>query len=310
MSRVKRPQLPGAAFHLTARTQGKQPWFEENLRTTIERHIVEGVTSSDARLLAYIVMPNHFHIVLRQGMRPLGWVMQPIMRRIALAVQRRYQLQGHVFERRYRSITCGDADYLRRAIVYTHLNAKRAGLSDAYRWSSAALYEQKAPNDTCDVAVTFALRLFADAPDDSELQLRAAYARYVAWRSARDEAKSAGAAHNELEPICAAGNAHFMKSFCAIPALNAAPTADLRDKARDLLLGIDGDVAIHELRSSRLTHEKSRIRRELIAALLQHRYPTGKIANFLRVSDSTVSRVATGMRYADLERAGNPLIAA
>ena len=305
MSRVLRPQLPGVAFHITARTQGKQPWFDEGLRNAVERHIREGVASSDARLLAYIVMPNHFHIVLRQGMRPLGWIMQPIMRRIALSVQRRHQLQGHVFERRFRSIACNDAEYLRNAIVYTHLNAQRAGLSPAYRWSSAVLYERGVSRDVCDVAVTFALRLFADAPTDSDIMLRAAYARYLAWRMARDNAIATGKIHLVAKPRFAAGDAHFAQSFCSLPDAPCVPRRDLRDEAIKILHGISLDVDIDDLRGRGLTHHQSELRRELIAALLQKRYAGRKIANFFCVSDSTVSRIATQMRYAPLETAGH-----
>jgi REP element-mobilizing transposase RayT len=297
MSRVCRPQMPGVAFHITARTQGREPWFEEPLRPIIERHVVEGVTSTDAQFLAYVIMPNHFHIVLRQGTRTLGWIMQPIMRRIALLVQRRYRIEGHVFERRFRSVECRDADHLRRAIVYTHLNPERAGLeSESYRWSSAVLYEADR-DENCAVAVTSALRLFAGAPDDAEMQLRACYARYMKWRRTKDAFDNVGDLCSEAEPICAAGDAHFIKSFCALPATNGRPSLDLRDKAIELLRQIAPDQKVDVFRVSRLPSTLSARRRELIAALVQARYPGHAIANFLRISDTAVSRIATAMRY-------------
>ncbi len=300
MSRVNRPQMPGVAFHITARTQGREFWFDEVLRPHVERHVVEGVTSSDARLLAYVVMPNHFHIVLRQGTRPLGWIMQPVMRRIALAVQRRFGVEGHVFERRFRSLECRDADHLRRAIIYTHLNPARAGLDpESYRWSSAVLYEREVSNqEICDVAVTFALRLFADAPSDSELQLRACYVRYLAWRRNKDSHDLAGTVCPAKEPRMIAGNAHFMASFCAIPANIGRPVADLRDKANELMIRISDGISIDALRRPTLPRALCAVRRQLIAALLELRYPGRDIANFLRVSDSSVSRISTWMRYA------------
>lgn len=131
--------MPGIAFHITARTQGKEPWFRDALRSRIEHILVEGVATSDAIRLSHTVMPNHFHLVIRQSARPLGWIMQPIMRRIAVAVQRTYGVEGHVFERSYRSLACESADHLRRAVAYTHLNPQRAGLCrspEEYAWSS------------------------------------------------------------------------------------------------------------------------------------------------------------------------------
>src|SRR5687767_3318846 len=99
MSRATRQYINGGVFHITARTQGKRPWFTQRLRGVVVEIIVKGVALSDAKLLAYAVMPNHFHMVVVQGGMTLGTVMQPIMRRIALLIQRSRKCSGHVFER-------------------------------------------------------------------------------------------------------------------------------------------------------------------------------------------------------------------
>jgi hypothetical protein len=245
-------------------------------------------------------MPNHFHIVLRQGMRPLGWIMQPIMRRTALMVQRRFEMSGHIFERRFRSTICRDADHLRRAIVYTNLNPERAGIcaADAYQWSSALLYRDGADAaDKCNVAINSALQLFAGQPDMSEMQLRACYRRYVAWRLEKDRQDACGMVATSLEPLSAAGDAYFLDHFCAIPPMNGRPSADLRDRAHELLRSISETVTIESLRRSRLSRRCTDIRRQLIASLLQQRYRVCDIASFLRISDSAVSRIAIAMRY-------------
>lgn len=293
--------MPGMAFHITARTQGKLPWFEEPLRDRIEQHIQEGVQSSDARLLAHAVMPNHFHMVIRQGMDPLGWIMQPIMRRIALLVQRRFDLAGHVFERRFRTTICENAEHVRRAIIYTHVNPEHAGIcaTEEYRWSSAVLYAQDAASDAdCPIAVAYALKLFGDKPNLSDVQLRACYRRYLAWRVEKDRREKAGERIVELEPIAPAGDAYFLQHFCAMPPANRRPTADLRDKAMELLRDIAGSTTVDILRRQRLNRSLTEIRRQLIASLLQHHYRVIDIARFLRISDSAVSRIAIHMRYA------------
>jgi REP element-mobilizing transposase RayT len=302
MGRVSRPQMPGVAFHITARTQGKAPLFDERLRTTIEQHIREGVNSSDALLLAHVVMPNHFHIVLRQGMHSLGWIMQPIMRRTALLVQRAHVMKGHVFERRFRSLACENADHLRRAIVYTHLNPRRARLcsTDAdYAWSSGHLYRRKSKQlDVCDVAVNLTLQMFGKHPSDSHDDLQRAYCEYLEWRIEKDRHDEEGTVCPTREPLMPAGDAHFLRSFCALPPTNGRPSRDLRDYAIKLLSAIDEQLSIDSLRKRNLPRNLSAARRELIAGLLQARYKGCDIANFLRTADSTVSRVAIAMRYA------------
>jgi REP element-mobilizing transposase RayT len=299
MSRVIRPHLPGTAFHITARTQGKEPWFEEPLRARIEAHLREGVNSSDAMLLAHAVMPNHFHLVIRQGRRPLGWVMQPIMRRIALLVKRRFAISGHVFGQRFHSEMCENADHLRRAIVYTNLNPERADMCDAeaYRWSSAVLYCDANSADSCGVAIAFALRLYGFAPNSSEMELRACYRRYVAWRREKDRRDAAGEPTLELEPLMPAGDAFFLENFCAVPPQNGRPKADLRDKAKELLGSINDELPVDELRRPRVNRIRTDMRRQVIAGLLQHRYRVADIANYFRLSDSAVSQIAVAMRY-------------
>lgn len=301
MSRTLRPQMPGIAFHITARTQGKAPWFEERIRSTIEKYIVDGVTSSDATLMAHTVMPNHFHIVLRQGSWPLGRVMQPVQRRIALLVQRAHDMKGHVFERPFRSYACENADYLRRAIVYTHINAYRARLCRAardYPWMSHNRLIIDAVGGVTALEIVHTLKLFGDEPGRTITQLRDNYVQYLNWRIAKDEQDAAGAVFDAREPFFPAGDKHFATSFCALPSLNRIPQVDLRDKAIALLHDIDKEALIDDLRHRSVRRAVSATRRQLICGLLQYGFRGKQIAEFFRISDTAVSVVASAMRWA------------
>lgn len=301
MSRSFRPHMPGLAFHITARTQGEEPWFVERLRGTIDRYIVEGVTSSDSMLLARTVMPNHFHIVVRQGTRSLGWVMQPIMRRVALLIQRAYEKKGHVFERRFRAVACENADHLRRAIVYTHINPLRAHLCadlTEYAWCSHDRYVLDGNGCVVGIEIVHALKLFGDVPTRSIAELSEAYLRYVSWRREKDRHEELDIPFAIPEPLFAAGDTHFSECFSALALLSRSPQKDLRDKAIELLERIDRNMPIDGLRRRDVPRPVTAIRNQLIAALLQAGYRGKQIADFLRLSDSTVSAVASAMRYA------------
>src|SRR6266511_765859 len=88
MPRARRTHAPGWAFHVTARTQGRVGWFKEPaVCDTIARYICEAAASSTTRLLAYAVMPNHLHMIVRQGSQPLGWMVQRVLQRTALLVR-------------------------------------------------------------------------------------------------------------------------------------------------------------------------------------------------------------------------------
>lgn len=300
MSRSIRPHMPGLAFHITARTQGREPWFVEELRATIDRYIVEGVTSSDSMLLAHTVMPNHFHIVVRQGRRPLGWVMHPIMRRTALLIQRACDKQGHVFERRFRTVACENADHLRRAIVYTHINPLRAHLCadlSEYPWCSHDRYVLDEDNGVVGIEIVHALKLFGDVPTRSITDLRRAYVRYVSWRRDKDRHIEFDLPFTVPEPPSASGDRHFSECFSALAPLSRAHHKDLRDKAIELLEQIDRYASIDSLRRRNVSRALTAVRNQLIAGLRQAGYRGKQIADFLRVSDSTVSAVATAIRY-------------
>ncbi|HUG40557.1 MAG TPA: transposase [Longimicrobiales bacterium] len=147
MARPPRPNVPGHAFHLTTRLQDRAHRFTGPIRDRVLHAIARNVARSDIRLLAFVVMTNHLHLVVIQGTRSLGRFMQPLLTSIALLVRGAHGLEGHVFERRFHHTACRDLDHLRNAIAYTHANPVRAGLCEHprdYRWSSHALYESGA----------------------------------------------------------------------------------------------------------------------------------------------------------------------
>jgi putative transposase len=143
MARRLRPYSPGGFFHVTARTQGRAEWFDETLRDHICDAIATVQQRCDLRIVAFVVMPNHLHLVVQQGDHPLVRFMHPLLCSIAARVKTKYQVEGHVFERRYWSYPCSIADYLTSCIEYVHRNPVAAMLcehSRDYKWSSYAAY--------------------------------------------------------------------------------------------------------------------------------------------------------------------------
>jgi putative transposase len=210
--------MPGAVFHLTARTQGGEPYLC-GLESTIQSIICAAPARSDARLIAYAVMPNHIHIVAQQGNRRLADFMQPLLRRMVLLVQRRYQLRGHVFERRFRDALCADAEYTRNAIIYVHLNPVRAGLAataDDYRWTSHMSFCGGACEDdqvSTLLARESALRLFRSRDHDTPDVDACAYRQFMHWRTETDKWASDDTNridfYRPLRPCTAAGDDHW-----------------------------------------------------------------------------------------------------
>jgi len=103
--------------------------------------------------LAWALMPNHVHMVLRTGDRPLATVMSRLLTGYARRFNERHDRVGHLFQNRYVSILVEDDAYMLTLVRYVHLNPVRAGVVPsvgalaAYAWTghSALMGQRRAP---------------------------------------------------------------------------------------------------------------------------------------------------------------------
>ena len=127
-----------------------------------------------ASCLAWALMPNHVHLVVRTGPRPLARVMHRVGTRYGRYFNDRYGRVGHLFQGRYKAIGVEHDEYLMTLVRYVHANPLRAGLVasadelDRHRWTGHAALVG------CAAAAPFhdtreALRLF----DENEVVARA-----------------------------------------------------------------------------------------------------------------------------------------
>lgn len=92
-------------------------------------------------VLAYCLMPNHVHLLLRTDAEPLALTMKRLGVRYASWFNRKYERSGHVFQDRFRSQPVEDDTYFITVVRYVWNNPVRAGLAhepSAYRWNSCA----------------------------------------------------------------------------------------------------------------------------------------------------------------------------
>lgn len=309
MPRAPRSHLPGAVFHLTARTQGHEPWFTEELRPRIADVIAWSLGVSDALLLAWAIMPNHLHLVVRQGGWRLERVMHPLLHRTAILVQRTHGVEGHVFERRFRDRACLDPDYVRNAIVYTHLNPVRAGLVRTpidYAWTSHTMYAVAAGGPSCMDGVLSAesgLPLFAAWPGMAPGELRQAYERFVDWRMQQDRRLKAEDSGDEMiplpnAPIVRDGDRCWSRAFAPLfrPHRMSGEDGlqrrhDLGKIAVDALAELAPGVPLERVRSSCKERAVVRARRGLVRRMSDAGHLGVAIARYLRVTPQCVSNI-------------------
>jgi len=142
MPRGPRLDAPGVLHHVMARGIEKTLIFRTaEDRGDFLRRLVSQVEPTGVQVLAWALLPNHLHLLLRTGHRPLATLMRRLLTGYASAFNRRHRRRGHLFQNRYRSIVIEEETYLLELTRYIHLNPLRAGLVrdlaalDRYAWA-------------------------------------------------------------------------------------------------------------------------------------------------------------------------------
>jgi len=92
-------------------------------------------------IYAWALLPNHAHLLVRTGTRPLARSMRSLLTGYAGAFNRRHKRVGHLFQNRYKSIVVEEEPYLLELVRYLHLNPLRAPVVptlralDRYAWT-------------------------------------------------------------------------------------------------------------------------------------------------------------------------------
>lgn len=296
--------MPGAPFHVTARLHAGERLFE-GIEQRIVDLIVRTAAQEKTQIVAYAVMPNHLHLMVVHSQRPLGTLMQALLRRVALLVQRRHGRVGRVFERPYRDQCCLDPIYARNAVAYIHLNPVRAGLCVApadYQWTSHRAYsaDSSHPDGHFEASVRSFIGLFAEDRDAGLASCRTAYQRFVAWRMALDQLERGEGSSVVARPEAWGGDTAWQERFGDLmtgrPSWTTdsrvnASRADLEDIARSVIRDEAPGLPLDCVRHNGKMRQHVAVRRTIILRSLAAGYPNHRIARYLRVTDATVSKV-------------------
>jgi REP element-mobilizing transposase RayT len=92
MSRPLRIEFPGAIYHVTSRSDRREPIFEDDSdRAALLGVLEEGMQRFDAQVLAYCLMGNHDHFVLHTRRANLSRLMRHLNGVYTQAFNRRYR---------------------------------------------------------------------------------------------------------------------------------------------------------------------------------------------------------------------------
>lgn len=130
-------------YHITTRGNGRQILFErDDDRHAILRMLERQLNRTRVTVLAWCLMDNHIHLLLRDPHDELVSFMQGLLTSYARYFNGRTGHVGHVFQNRFGRSPISDMKYLLTAVRYIHLNPETAGIAvrDKYRWSSFGEY--------------------------------------------------------------------------------------------------------------------------------------------------------------------------
>jgi putative transposase len=153
--RLPRLDLAGHTYALTCCTRARQRFLAiPQLAEALVGLLAEARDRGDLLLHGYVVMPDHYHVVLTLAE---GVLVTDVTRRAHSAFARRakreFGLTDRVWQRRfYDHVVRGDEDWYAQ-VSYLHTNPVRAGLVEdpvAYPWSSCRFWETGEGPVRCD----------------------------------------------------------------------------------------------------------------------------------------------------------------
>lgn len=143
MPRQPRLQVAGLPVHIIQRGNNRQPCFfaDDDYRFFLD-HLAELATRFGCSVHAYVLMTNHFHLLLSSSLaNGPSLLMKFLGQRYVQYVNRTYRRTGSLWEGRFRSSLVQTERYVLACYRYIELNPVRASMvSDPidYPWSSYA----------------------------------------------------------------------------------------------------------------------------------------------------------------------------
>ena len=145
MARLARVSVAGYPYHVIQRGNNRQRIFTcDNERELMRDLLAENAARFDVAIHAYVLMDNHFHLLLTPNSADsLPKMMQAVGRTYVRHFNDKHQRSGTLWEGRYKSALVQTERYLMACMVYMDLNPVRAGMVSRpqdYFWSSHAHY--------------------------------------------------------------------------------------------------------------------------------------------------------------------------
>lgn len=146
MGRPWREEYKGGIYHVIARGNNKEYIFKEDIdKGYFIKQLKESIDGMNYRIFGYVLMDNHYHILIQTMDKKLQEIMHQINNKYSKYFNAKYKRIGHVFQGRYKAILVQDERYLIWVLRYIHQNPVQAGICETvsgYKWGSDVFYRR------------------------------------------------------------------------------------------------------------------------------------------------------------------------
>jgi putative transposase len=313
MPRKARLNVPGTVSHVMARCLRSEILFnDDDDRAAFVEILGKCLSGSGYRCYAWVLMPNHYHLVVRSSDRELWQLMKPLNTGYAHYHGKKHKRVGPLFWDRYKSIVTQEQNYIAELVRYVHLNPVRVGLCksmkslETYRWSGHGAIMGRIKCAFQDTAAV--LRRFGASTRLARKAYHAFLEEGLKQNAAEDDVvrlvrKSNAGVEAGRKPECwVLGDRDFVNKAVSRAVEERLRISRFEREGRDLdsiakKVGKKFEVAIDRIRSRCRGGKESDARKAFVyIAVREYRAPSRVVADYCGVNIAAVSALAKAGR--------------
>lgn len=276
MGRKPRIEYYGAIYHVIQRGNNREYIFrDEQYKSYLLKITREFKTIMDFELYGYVLMDNHYHMIIKTLDIPLSTIMHRINNRYSKFYNDVERKTGHVFENRYKGVLVKDDKYLLSLLRYIHQNPIKAKMCKSvkdYDWSSDLLYRSNINKGLVDI--DFILDIFSK----DRIKALDAYAKFM-----NDE---------ELEKSCEFEDVQYIGEDEENEEEKLNKELKLMDRSKlldNMLYEISQEIHIYEaIKSGSRKRNLTKYKKQYIEKALSENYTMKQIGEKMSVSEVAI----------------------
>lgn len=282
MSRPNRIIYEGSIYHIYQRGNNKEYIFQDDyVKGFILKCLEKYNKIFDYEVLAYVIMNNHYHLLIKTNKSPINQVMFYINNLLGKYINNSLERTGHAFEGRYKCKLIDSDAYLIWVLRYIHRNPIKANICSElgdYPWSSHYFYKN---NINSNINTKFILSMLGDSPEY-------AVRRYLALVNSNGDEIDKEKDYNIIKEIFKLQEAPLLNNGTNINE----PIKYNRRALDEIICNINvNNEKLIDIRNGSKKQNLTPIKIAIIKGALEECYSVREIADFLNAAPSTISKL-------------------